>query len=126
MDRPAEHWVPVPGFETKYEVSNEGRVRNSRGRILATQPGGRRNNYLRVMLQIWKGKVKAKQRFAYIHHVVLEAFVGPRPNGAVVCHRNDDGHDNRLANLYYGSQEDNEQDKYINKLDMSGMEPAPF
>lgn len=114
---PAETWKPVVGFEPFYEVSDLGRVRSKRRmlasgvvlrpRILKPAVGGRANNYHRVQL---RGAERDAKRFAYIHHLVLAAFVGPRPADHVICHRNDDGFDNRLANLYYGTAEDNRAD----------------
>jgi hypothetical protein len=35
----------------------------------------------------------------YVHHLVLEAFVGPRPEGLVCCHWDGDPGNNRLENL---------------------------
>ena len=113
-----ETWKPVVGHEGLYEVSDLGSVRTAkrvapRGacpsytfkpRLLKKTKGGRANNYWRVMLEA------APRRHAYVHHLVLAAFVGPRPPDHVICHRNDDGFDNLLANLYYGTAEDNRAD----------------
>jgi hypothetical protein len=117
-----ETWLPVVGHEGFYEVSDLGRVRRvarqitnacctftAPCRILPTYKGGRANNYWRVMLNL------PHQRFAYVHHLVLAAFIGPRPLDHVICHRNDDGHDNRLVNLYYGTTEDNQRDAEANR-----------
>ena len=123
---PVENWRPVVGHEGFYEVSDLGRVRRvareisnavctyrAPARIMPKYRGGRCRNYWRVMLNL------PVQRFAYVHHLVLAAFVGPRPVEHVICHRNDDGHDNRLSNLYYGTAEDNRADYQRNH------EPAP-
>ena len=45
-----------------------------------------------------------------VHHVVLDAFRGPRPNGQVSRHLNGDSLDNRIENLDYGSQKENWND----------------
>jgi hypothetical protein len=129
----AERWLPVPGYAAHYEVSSLGRVRTAcrrlrRGclefaypsRFLATSSGGRAKNYLRVNLC-----AGGKRRFAYVHALVLEAFVGPRPEGLQICHSNDDGTDNRLSNLYYGTREDNEMDRYVKRV-AANLEEAPF
>lgn len=42
-----------------------------------------------------------------IHTVVLEAFVGPRPNGMVACHSNGIQDDLRLENLRWDTQTNN-------------------
>lgn len=44
-----------------------------------------------------------KRRSAYVHRLVLEAFVGPPPPGQVARYRNGDRNDLRLANLFWGS-----------------------
>jgi hypothetical protein len=50
------------------------------------------------------------QRFM-VHRLVMLIFVGPRPKGLVVCHFDGDPANNRLSNLRYGTQKDNEADK---------------
>lgn len=46
-----------------------------------------------------------------VHVLVLETFAGLRPRDHVACHRNGDHRDNRLANLYWGTAEDNARDR---------------
>lgn len=46
-----------------------------------------------------------------VHHLVLEAFVGPRPDGMVGCHSPDrDPRNNRLNNIRWGTRTENEDD----------------
>lgn len=53
----------------------------------------------------------ATQKTLYVHHLVLEAFVGPRPaSDFEACHNNGDPSDNRLVNLRWGTREDNRRD----------------
>jgi hypothetical protein len=43
-----------------------------------------------------------------VHHIVMIGFNGPRPDGMVICHfPNQDGTDNRLCNLMWGTVGDN-------------------
>jgi hypothetical protein len=111
-----ETWKAIPGA-TGYEASNLGRVRSVprqfirangwpfsvRGRVLAQADDGR--GYAVV-------KVHARPRnVAHVHRLVALAFVGPRPDGAEVCHINGIKRDNRAANLRYGTRSDNQQDR---------------
>ena len=104
-----ECWKPVAGFEGLYEVSDRGRVwsqpRNkTSGGLL--KPGLDQSGYLQVDLyrngKPWKVRV---------HRLVLVAFVGARPKGMQCRHL--DGHktNNRLSNLRWGTQVENEADK---------------
>lgn len=48
-----------------------------------------------------------------IHHLVMEAFVGPRPEGMEIRHFPDPTKTNvALANLCYGTSSENKRDKY--------------
>lgn len=99
-----ERWLPVLGYENKYEVSDLGRVRSARlGRLLKPLPcvGG----YAQVCLYS-SGRDTGK--FHLIHKLVLEAFVGPRPAGMQACHFPDQsGTNNRLSNLRWDTPKAN-------------------
>jgi hypothetical protein len=47
---------------------------------------------------------------AYIHDLVLETFIGKRPEGKEACHINGEKSDNRLDNLYWGTRKENVAD----------------
>lgn len=117
-------WKDIPGWDN-YQVSDGGNVRSkSHKLILKKTRGGRAKNYHRVMLTS-RTETSRKRRNAYVHHLVLEAFCGPRIDELpIACHKNDKGFDNRLANLYWGTKEDNQNDKYINAL--PDLPDAPF
>lgn len=46
-----------------------------------------------------------------VHRLALTAFVRPPKKGEQACHRNGDPTDNRLSNLYWGTQSDNWRDR---------------
>lgn len=99
-----EQWRPVVGF-AGYEVSSEGWVRSfvrSTPRVMAATPSG--DGHLRVHI----GGRSGSNRL--IHQLVLEAFVGPRPLGYVTRHLNGDPTDNRVENLAWGTQSENNYD----------------
>ncbi len=99
-----EVWLPVVGHESKYAVSNLGRVKSfiykKEGHIL--RPGIASNGYPTVALS---------QKTRTVHSLVLEAFVGPRPEGHEACHGNGDRKDARLVNLRYAPFAENQADK---------------
>lgn len=112
-----ERWLPIPGYEGIYEVSDAGRVRsldrlNARGRRLAgklrslsVMPSG----HLTVALNAHRVR-----RTWSVHHLVLMAFVGPRPEGMEACHWNDEPSDNRLENLRWDTRSANQADSVRN------------
>lgn len=77
--------------------------RTTTGKFLS--PGASRDGYARVVL--CRG---GRMRTRFIHHLVLEAFVGPLPDGAITRHLNGDRTDNRLQNLMYGTFAENTAD----------------
>jgi hypothetical protein len=112
-------WRVIPGYEGSYEASDDGQIRSveryvrigrgeghlrhypARIRSLHTDKGG----YKRVTL-----KVAGVARSHLVHHLVLESFVGPKPDGMECLHGNDIPDDNRLANLKWGTSSENSYD----------------
>ena len=87
-----EIWKPVVGFEGLYEVSNLGRVRNRKGKVLRPAPNS--NGYMRIILRK-DNKDWGKQ----IHRLVAMAFI-PNPNNLpIINHINERTGDNRVENL---------------------------
>lgn len=112
-----EEWRPVSGYEDAYEVSNHGRVRsldrelpNSAtttrflsGRVLKHYVI--RYGYHRVTL--WKSN---KSNRIVVHKLVLEAFVGPKPEGMECRHLDGNPANNHLTNLVWGTSAENKKD----------------
>ena len=76
-----------------------------RGRVLRPAPDA--SGHLRVALCPGDGRQHTKK----VHRLVLEAFVGPCPDGMECCHANGDPADNRLANLRWDTPASNTQDR---------------
>lgn len=112
-----EVWLPVRGFEDFYAVSNHGRMKSlarvvfngfkhhtrpERVLKLVPKPSGY------TFVDLCTNGVRERK---YVHHAVLEAFVGPCPDGHLTRHLNNDPSDNRLSNLRWGTPLENMHDK---------------
>lgn len=51
------------------------------------------------------------RKWRLIHHLVLEAFVGPRPTGFQCCHNDGDPTNNHLENLRWDTAKNNMKDR---------------
>lgn len=118
-----ENWKAVPGFEGLYEVSDQGRVR-SLSRITARKDRWGQPSQIRVEGRELKASPFGKsghvcvnlskdgRECSYqIHRLVLDAFVGARPDGMECRHLNGDPKDNRLINLVWGTRAENMADR---------------
>jgi len=110
-----ETWKKIPGYE--YEASTAGRVRASKtGRTMKLHIRNRGKydtSYARA--GVYKdGKLAPRE----VHHLVLEAFVGPRPPGKQSRHLNGDSLDNRPENLAWGTFHENFADKIAHNPDL--------
>lgn len=91
-----EEWRNVIGYEGLYQVSNLGRIKRSYKTTLDRILVNYGLPYPHVKLR--------RNRTSYdvtVHSLVMQAFVGPRPDGFEVNHIDRDGQNNRLDNLEY-------------------------
>lgn len=126
-----EKWLPVVGWETLYEVSDEGRVRslsrvvgmkNRWGGITKRRHASRLLKPVRVVL---RGKYRSgalaynqvtlsdceRLRTYRVHRLVLSAFIGPRPPGHEGAHWDGNTHNNALRNLAWSTAAQNSADR---------------
>lgn len=112
----AERWLPVVGWEDLYEVSDLGRVRSLPRMIWRAGTGWAdwkpyRGKLLKPIFRdpYYHAHLadNGRRRYARIHVLVAEAFIGPRPEGYEVCHGPNGQQDNSLANLCYGTKSKN-------------------
>jgi hypothetical protein len=106
---PEESWRRVPGASL-YEVSSHGRVRSwnrcynlnrdglvirrrAESKLLVTHV--RPDGYVQIKIT-YDDRVK---RTKPLHRLVLQAFLGPPPEGWTASHMNHDPSDNRIENL---------------------------
>ena len=103
-----ETWRPVVGFEGRYEVSDIGRVRSlnygrTKGLVVVMKQHLDRGGYACINFSSLNFRV---------HSLVMEAFVGPRPEKHDVNHKNGIKDDNRLENLEYVTESQNTQHSF--------------
>lgn len=104
----SEEWLPVVGFELLYLISRWGQVFNLiSNKILKSVMST--SGYLYVVLYK-DGKPYNK----YIHSLVMEAFIGSRPESMQVHHKDGDKTNNYLNNLGYTTRSKNIQYSYDN------------
>lgn len=123
-----EKWRNVKGFAGCYSVSNKGRVR-SNTRIRKTRGNGTATVCGRILKPILQpsghlhvGLSKAGRRINLrIHRLVLEAFVGPCPEGMECRHFPDrDPANNNLENLSWGTHQENRDDMVYHGTSTAG------
>lgn len=129
---PGEIWRPVPGYDG-YAVSNQGRVTSLdrkirrigshgdigwwfyRGKILS--PGLTSAGYPHV--QIGKGNYNYSGED--VHKFVALAFIGPRPSpDHEVRHYDGNPSNNRVENLFYGTYQEQYDDRVRHGRDNRG------
>ena len=97
-----EQFKDIPGYPD-YQVSNLGRV-YSKCRKIYLKPRKHNKGYLKVIMP-------GRKQF-FIHRLVLLAFIGEAPKGKPqVRHLDGDPTNNKLVNLRWSSQTENEDDK---------------
>lgn len=112
-----EIWKSIIGYPN-YEISNFGRVK-SKERVIIDILGRTRHIPSRILKQgdsmgysfvnlVKNGRVNSIK----VHILVAEAFLGQRPDGYDVCHKNGNKKDNAVDNLEYGTRSKNNLDNY--------------
>ena len=103
-------WASVPGFPHQ-EVSTDGQIRwlgSGTPCYLAANKRGRK--------QLGMVSDDGRNIWMFVARAVLLAFVGepPTKDRNSACHRNDVPGDDRLENLYWGTQSENCRDSWRN------------
>jgi hypothetical protein len=96
-----EVWLPIVGFPG-WEISDRGRVRGANNhRIVYTD----NDRYPRVCLS-------GRQR--RVHCLMAVTWLGPRQFGMQILHADDDPANAHIANLSYGTPQQNADDRVRN------------
>lgn len=100
----------IPGFPD-YAISRDGRVW-SKPRKYSTHNGKWLIPQCKVDGHLGLRLSERGQGYSRpIHRLMLETFIGPRPDGLECRHLNGNKQDNRLSNLCWGTRSENEKDK---------------
>ncbi|MGI2239331.1 NUMOD4 motif-containing HNH endonuclease [Staphylococcus cohnii] len=115
----SEVWKDIPGYEGLYQVSDLGRVRSldrwvtyKNGKQYFYEGGLRkptRGTRGRLVIKLSKDN---KGKTFYIHSLVAMTFIGDKPEGYVVAHKDGDPDNNRLDNIRFDTQSQNIIDVY--------------
>jgi DNA-binding transcriptional regulator YiaG len=112
-----ENWKDIAEY-LNYQISSLGRVK-SKERTITDSIGRTRRISSRILKQgdsmgysfvnlVKNGEINSIK----VHVLVAEAFLGQRPDGCDVCHKNGNKKDNIIDNLEYGTRSKNNLDNY--------------
>jgi hypothetical protein len=105
-----EQWRLIAGYN-RYECSNLGRIRDSKtDRIIFTFPNSR-SGY-RITCMVPDGRMKKKT--VHTAPLIAATWLGPRPQGFQIDHKDGDKLHEAIMNLEYVSQAENIQRSYDN------------
>lgn len=122
-----EHWKPIKKLGGVYKVSNKGQVKS----ITRKVPHPRLKQQTihgKILKQANTGgykQVAFNDSFGLVHRLVLEAFVGPCPEGMECRHLNGDRSDNRLENLCWGTPKQQAEDRMKHGTTTLGYHHGP-
>jgi hypothetical protein len=100
-----ETWKNVVGFENHYEVSNLGNIRRKKSKRL------RRVDYATIYPTVLLS-VKGKHKTLRVHRIVAKAFLPEKEGRNHINHINGDKQDNRVDNLEWVTQAENNLHSY--------------
>lgn len=101
-----EQWKDIPGYEGRYQVSDQGRVRGPKGELAQQLQN---SGYLIVHLHL-----AGRRRVRLVHTLVAEAFVPGRFAGAQVNHKDCCKRNNAAVNLEWVTRSENMRHAYAN------------
>lgn len=122
---PGEQWLPIPGYESFYAVSNMGRVRSfprecwngisnwvNPGRILKVGDNG----YGYAFVSLNSGRKNTKNH--YVHRLVADAFIphSSDPKATEVNHMDGNKRNNNATNLEWVTRKENAVHGYATGL----------
>lgn len=114
----SEIWKPIIGLDGHYEISSIGRIRklyfrNGTACFKLKSPIILKTRKTKAGYITWGHKKNKKGSYIFVHSMMLIAFVGPRPKNMVAAHLNGNKTDNRIENLKWVTQKENQSHRKI-------------
>lgn len=105
-----EVWKDIPGYEGMYQASTHGRIRSLRilKSRLTTGTG-----YPAVVLPSEPSSPSRRQSNRHVHALVAAAFLGPRPRGMHIDHKDGDRANPQPDNLEYVTPKENNHRSFV-------------
>lgn len=103
-------WFEIPGY-SGYLARRDGFILNKK--TGHSTRGGNAGHYLKVYV---KRDDRPGPTLEYSHELICLAFKGPRPEGHVVLHKDNNRFNTKAINLEWGTQSQNIKDTYTDGL----------
>lgn len=95
-------WKDIKSLNCKYQVSKSGKVRNKKTRKILKQQKSKCGYQILTVRPS-----KNEQKNISVHQVVAETYIGQRPKGYVVNHKDGNKQNNNYKNLEYVTSREN-------------------
>ena len=94
---------PIPGYEGIYKINTKGEIIGPYGKSLK-----HRCDPIYPKVYLYK---EGKRRHCSVHVLMMLTFVGERPPGLLIRHKDGDPTNTHLSNLCYGTSAENIEDQ---------------
>lgn len=122
-----KQWVDIPGYVGLYQVSSDSEVKRVAGKTKRVVRGKEIEQPIAEKILTPAGTYPlvslcrdGKSVSHYVHHLVAEAFIGPRPDGMQVCHNDGNPQNVHKSNLRYDTPTGNASDRHLHGTHAKG------
>lgn len=103
-----EKWKTIKGYKDRYQISNLGRVKSLiTKKVISSYVTKQGRNRIKLRPANWPRLHRGKGHLIAV--LVAKAFIGPKPKGKEVDHKNGIKADDRAINLQYKTRLENMQ-----------------